>query len=89
VEHVPTLVAAGVEHDTSLVAVERLEQHARAVVQRRHAAHVVALGRHLDLDHVGAEVGELRGGVRPRHEPGEVEHPDTIEQAQHVAPLPL
>ena len=41
----------------------------------------VAGARRLDLDHVGAEVGQQPGAVAPRVEPGEVEHPHVRERA--------
>src|SRR6266581_1912007 len=43
--------------------------------------------RRLDLDHPGAEVGEDRGGERPRDEHREVHHPDTQERQPGAAHL--
>ncbi len=54
-----------IEHEAALVAVERDKAHALAVADRRRGAAHVALQR-LDLDHVGAHVGEQRAGERAR-----------------------
>jgi hypothetical protein len=33
----------------------------------------------LDLEHVGALVGEEHGGERSRHHPGQIQHADAFE----------
>ena len=43
-----------------------------------HPAHVVAAGLVLDLDHLGAEVGQDPGGEVAGKEAGEVEDADTV-----------
>ena len=54
-------VGAQVEHDAALAAVDVEVQQRDALDDRpRHLADVVAR-RRLDLDDVGAEVGEVRG----------------------------
>ena len=53
-------------------------------MRERHPR-VVAPAGLLDLDHLGAEVGQEKGAVRSRQEPGEVEDPDTRERAAHAA----
>ncbi len=61
--------ALEIEREASLVAVQVLEVGAMA------AAGVVLLGhRHLDLDDIGAPVGELPHADRPAAHPREVEH---------------
>src|SRR5256885_10314666 len=54
----------------ALVAVEALEEERASVllVRRHDAADVSAHRRILDLDHLGAEIGELQRGPRPRAE---------------------
>jgi hypothetical protein len=61
-EHRPADGMAEVEGDASFVAVERLEeQRVLTVLVGRHiAAHVAAGARILDLDDVGAQVGEVQ-----------------------------
>ena len=64
-----------VEHEAALAAVEvQVEVPHAAVLHRRHVAHVVAFVR-LDLDDVGAELGEDLGRERTHHDGGEVEDP--------------
>src|SRR5437764_11141123 len=58
-----------VDGDAALVAVLGIELN-RYIAAARIAA------RRLDLDHLGAEVGEDRGGERPGHEHREIHHPD-------------
>jgi hypothetical protein len=75
-----------VEHEAPLVAVERREAHALAVAQgRRGAAHVAR--RRLDLDHVGAHVGEQRPGERAGNEVGKLDHPYPFERLRHCVSL--
>ncbi len=67
-ERVPSHVGAEVEHDALLAPADVQEQQRDAFDDRpRHTPAVVA-GRRLDLDDVGAEVGEMRGEVAgPEH----------------------
>jgi hypothetical protein len=47
------------------------------------AREVAVLG-HLDLDHLGAQQGELIGAQRPRQNVGEVQHADAGKRLRHV-----
>ena len=74
--------ALQVEHQAALVAVERGEAHALAVADRRRgAAHVAA--RRLDLDHVGAHVGEQRAAQRAGDEVRQLDDADAGERLAH------
>src|SRR6185436_18624291 len=57
----------------------------RAVAEpgRSPAARLVAGLRALDLDDLGAEVGEALGGPRTREGAGEVEDADVLERTRH------
>ncbi len=72
-----------VEGDAPLVPVDGGERRAHAVLAAENAQ-VVAERRPLDLDDVGAEVGEEGGAVRSRDHPREVEDADAFEHA-HAA----
>ena len=50
-------------------------------VRRREAARVVAGARPLDLDHVGAEIGQHLHAGRPRQHAGQVEHAQALQRA--------
>ena len=69
-----------VQRDGPLVAAEHLPPQADAVALGAVAARRVA-ARVLDLDHVGAEVAEHRGGERPGEEGGDVEDLESLESA--------
>ncbi len=73
---------AQVERDALLAAVEGLEEErVLALLERRDVApDVAAGGRVLDLDHLGAEVGELERAPRPRAELLDGEDPDVGER---------
>ena len=62
----PGLRVREIERDAALVVAERLEEErVLALLEGRHvAAHVAATARILDLDHVGAEVGEVHAAPR-------------------------
>ena len=47
----------------------------------------IAAGRLLDLDHLGAVVGEHMGDRVARHEAGDVEHAHPVERARSVGPV--
>src|SRR4030095_4847134 len=72
-----------VERDAPLVPVDGGERRAHAVLAAENAQ-VIAERRPLDLDDVGAEVGEEGGAIRPRDHPREIEDADTLEHA-HAA----
>jgi hypothetical protein len=63
-----------IEHDAALVAVHHQERGRLVANLRRHRmAGVVTVRRFLDLDHVGAHVGQHQGAGRPRHDMGEID----------------
>ena len=57
-----------------------------ARLAHRAARLVAGLGR-LDLDHVGAHVGEHLPAERPGHDLGELDHPHAVERASPGEPL--
>ena len=67
-------------------ATERLLRLTARNARRAHRAprRVAGAGR-LDLDHVGAHVGEHLPAERPGHHLGELEHPQAVEGAVHHA----
>jgi hypothetical protein len=69
----PPFVLPEVERDAALVAIERLEEHRHAVDRRIASLALVAALRRLDLDDVGAHVGEHRRANGPAKS-REVEH---------------
>src|SRR6185503_169396 len=80
---VPRLVLLQVQNHRALVAVDVEEDRAHArMAERPRLPDHVAVGR-LDLDHVGAEVGEDLRRVRPHHDRGEVEDADAGERPGH------
>ena len=83
-------VAAEVERDGLLVAVDRQEIRRLAVGQERrpHDAHRVAAVGILDLDHLGAQVREQHRAVRPREHAGEVEDADALEELHALSAPP-
>ena len=73
-----------VERDASFVAVHHGEGGRFAVRERPTFADAVAVGQALDLDHVGAHVGQqLTAGGR-RHYVAHLDHPDAGKQAAVV-----
>ncbi len=73
------LLALEVEHDALLAAPHVAEEHRGALVGRQDVAAGIALARRLDLDHLGAVIGQRRGEIRPRQEPGEVDDLDALK----------
>ena len=71
---------AEVERDGALAAVRVLEGERRLAHGRGAVAIVVARLRALDLDHLGAEVGEHRGRERPRDDAREIEDAEALER---------
>ena len=51
------------------------------------AAALVGVVGMLDLDHVGAQHGQLIGGERPRQHMGDVDDADALERSRHRALL--
>ena len=50
-------------------------------------ASVVAHTRAFNLEHLGTHVGEEHGRVGTRDRPGEIEHPNSLEQVEAVADI--
>jgi hypothetical protein len=53
------------------------------------AAALVGIVWMLDLDHVGAQHGQLIGGERPGKHMGDVDHPDPFERPHANLPRPM
>src|SRR5262245_2207492 len=85
----PRVRLTQVECKAALVAVEALEEERASVhLERRDgAANVPANGRILDLDDLGAEIGELHGSPGPGPELLERQHPDVLERL-HATSFP-
>ncbi len=77
-EQVPPFVGLQVDGDGALPAVDAEEVRAPVVLVWARGAGDVAVGRPLDLDHVGAEVAQHHGGVGPGEHPREVEDLDVF-----------
>ena len=83
--------------DRALAAVERqVERRARAellvlvvAVVGRRPAHVVAAARVLDLEHLGAEVGEQQRAEAARQQPRQVEDADVARASRATRSLRL
>ena len=76
---VSALFGFHVDGDALLAAVEHHEVGALAIPVGTKGAAFVAATRHLDLDHLGTQVGQHRRAKRPRHHPREVQHTDAIQ----------
>ena len=87
-EHRTSVGVAQVEGEALLVPVERLEEErVLALLEGRHIAADVAAGsRVLDLDHLGAKVGELESAPGAGAELLDGEDAD-VSQRQHARPL--
>jgi hypothetical protein len=79
-EDLASLRRLQVEGHRPLVAVEVLE--IRALARTAHALVRVDARRRFDLDHVGAEVGELLDAGRAGADAGEVEHAQAGERTR-------
>src|SRR5581483_4150810 len=84
----PALVLE-VQPDRALVAVQRQEEGrlralVRAVVVGRRPADVVAHARILDLQHIGAEIGQQQRAEAAGKQPREVQHPDPLQRQRHA-----
>ncbi len=84
-QHLAAALEPQVERDRPLVTVDLVEPAANVprvgrgrLVARREAEHVGPHTR-LDLDDVGAKVGEEHGAVGPGHDLGLVQHADAVE----------
>ena len=72
---------ADVERDRALPAVGVLKRERGLALRRRAVAIVVAGPRSLDLDHVGAEIGEKCGREGAGDDAGEIEDAEAFEDA--------
>ncbi len=81
------LGALEVDDDRALAAVQRHEVAADAGRDRHHVSVAVAGGR-LDLDDVGAEVGEEDAAQRPRDVLRVLDHAHAFEGERHLNPSP-
>ena len=78
-----------IEDEALLAGIELPEAGAGAVSQRRARAHHVAFGR-LDLDHLGAEIGQQPGAMRTGDRRREIEHAKPVQGAAiHAILQPL
>jgi hypothetical protein len=68
---------AKVERQALLVACIRLPE--QRVPRDTPVAQRVALARVLDLDHLGAEIGQLQGEHVARHQTRQIEHGNAVE----------
>ena len=68
-----------VERDAALAAVQPDEEAGLAVHEAVVGAGEVALARALDLDDIGAEVGQVAGADRRRHRVFERDDADAFE----------
>ena len=71
--------AAQVERQRSLVAVERREIEAEAVAQDALLADRVAVVDALDLDDLGAHVGEEHRAERPGQDPRQIDDANALQ----------
>ena len=83
--HLLALRAAQVEGDRALVAGRHLPPQVHAVLRRAHLSAGVAVDRVLDVDDVGAEVGQQGAGQRAGDDVGEL---DDLEPGQGAAAGP-
>ena len=77
-----------VDRQRALAAVGRYEQGGELAgrIDRLAAAARDVAARRLDLDHVGALVGQEHRGKRPRHHAGEVDDPHPRQRTCHAPP---
>ena len=80
VEAERALVAVGrhVDRPHALVAPHRATRHAQQIAFRR-----------LDLDHVGAHVGQMLRGERPQQHGRQIDHAHALERSRHFLSLDL
>src|SRR5581483_2274045 len=87
----PGAVGPEVETDGTLVAVEALEEERGIAfgIRRNPACGVAAVARVLDLDDVGAEVGQLHRRERACPVLLEGDNADVVERQSHPSPAAL
>ena len=64
-----------VHRDAFLAPVQHHEIGAFILLVWPEMARLVAEPRHFDLDDLSAQIGQHRGTKRPRHDPGQIQHP--------------
>src|SRR5581483_6246287 len=69
-----------IERDAPLVAVPQHEGRALALDEGRHAPRLVALARPLDLDHIGAVIGENHRAIGAGEIGREIDDAHTLER---------
>src|SRR6058998_3525744 len=79
-QNVQALAGLEVERDALLAAVDRHEVRGLARHKRRPFPRVVALAPLLDLDDLGAHVGQHHRAERSSEDACEIEHPDAVER---------
>ena len=89
-EDLAPAVGLQIDADGGLVAVQGQEQRARgrvlrALVLRRRPPHVVAQVQVLDLQHLGAEVGQQQRAESAREQPREIEDLHAFQREAHAA----
>jgi len=73
-----------VHREAALVAVQDHERHRLAVNRRLPiAAHVVSARELLDLDHVGAHIGEQEAAGGTRHDLRDLDYLDAVQDSCH------
>ena len=77
-----------VERDAALVAIHGAVEGRDGSRPVAEVARIVAGAGVLDLDHVGAEVGEIERADRARQQPRQVEHADALERGGGVRGSP-
>src|SRR5262245_42966395 len=68
-----------IQNHALLAAIEVAEVHGARTVGEPQVARRIAFARRLDLDHLGAVVGELQREVRPRQEQRQVDDAQAFE----------
>ena len=66
-----------IDREAALVAIEGIEEAGRKPARRRVC---VAVRRRLDLDDIGAEIGEQQARARPHDRVAELEHAEAGER---------
>ena len=86
-EHVGAGVGLQIDGEALLAAVQAEKEGAPPVPERRPGAGVVALGRLLDLDDLGAHVAEHHRAVGTGEDARQVEHPESGQGGHRIGGL--
>jgi hypothetical protein len=79
-EDVLALGLLEVEDDRPLVPVQAHERRALTIQEGGREPHLIASGRRLDLDHLGAQVRQLHAAEGARHVVADLEHSNPCER---------